>query len=466
MGLLQRWIARDTRPRRVLLALAIYLVCGTAFAVVAGSGRLSEHTAFNHYALLADAWLHGRQELPGGPPRYTGNNDFASFEGKTYISFPPFPAVLMLPLVKIAGSAENFRDGQFLIWLAGLGPALLFLLLEKLRRTGKSERSELENLALTGLFAFGTVYFFTAVEGTVWFAAHVVSAALISGYMLCALDAEHPALAGLLLGCSFASRPVTSLFAVIFACEALRVSAGGEVAPGATWAERIDATWEKVDRRALLRRVVAFALPILPILALCSWSNYSRFHHYSPTAFGHEYLSVAWHDRMQKWGLFGYHYLAKNLACALTILPWLPASGSRVAFWSAQGTGVAPFQINEHGLALWFTTPIYLWLLRPRQRGWLHDVVVVAVASAALMLLLYQNTGWRQFGYRFSNDYAPLLFVLLAIGRRPLSWLFRVAAVWGVAVNLFGAISFDRGDPRFDRYYFRDGSQVTVYQPD
>ena len=32
------------------------------------------------------------------------------------------------------------------------------------------------------------------------------------------------------------------------------------------------------------------------------------------------------------------------------------------------------------------------------------------------MLLFYQNTGWRQFGYRFSNDYAPLLFVLLAIG--------------------------------------------------
>jgi hypothetical protein len=449
----------------VLLALAIYVACGAVYAVVAGPARLSEHTAYNHYALLANAWLHGRQDLPGGAPHYTGNNDFAVCDGKTYISFPPFPAVLMAPLVKVAGTAEDFRDGQFMVWLAGLGPALLFLVLEKVRRTGKSERSEATSILLSLLFAFGTVYFFTAVEGTVWFAAHVVAAALVSGYLLFALDAERPILAGLLLGCSFATRPVTSLMAVFFAAEAIRVSAGGELAAGATWSERASATWTKMDRRGLLRRCLLFALPILPILALCSWTNFTRFHDWSPNAFGHEHLSVAWHDRMAKWGLFGYHYLAKNLACLLTMLPWVPAHGTRTALWSPQG-GAAPFQINEHGLALWLTTPIFLWLFRPRDRSWLHGGLVLAVVGPAIMLLFYQNTGWRQFGYRFSNDYAPLLFVLLAIGKRPLGWLFRVAAVWGVVVNLFGAITFDRGDPRCDRFYFRDGSQVTMYQPD
>ncbi len=102
------------------------------------------------------------------------NNDFAEFGGKTFISVPPLPAVLMLPFVKLAGSPENFRDGQFILWLAGIGPAVLLLVLEKLRRTGRSPRTELENVALSLLFAFGTVYFFTAVEGTVWFAAMVV----------------------------------------------------------------------------------------------------------------------------------------------------------------------------------------------------------------------------------------------------------------------------------------------------
>ena len=82
----------------------------------------------------------GRTSRTGRPP-YAMNNDFVEFQGKTYISFPPLPAMLMLPFVKLSGSAENFRDGQFVIWLAGLAPALLFLVLEKLRRTGRSPRT-------------------------------------------------------------------------------------------------------------------------------------------------------------------------------------------------------------------------------------------------------------------------------------------------------------------------------------
>ena len=120
-----------------------------------------------------------------------------------------------------------------------------------------------------------------------------------------------------------------------------------------------------------------------------------------------------------RWGLFSYHYLGKNLGVALTSLPWLPAKDAAAAFG-------APFKINEHGLALWFTTPLYFWLLWPKrfdgqpERKWLYVVSAVSAALPAALDLLYQNTGWRQFGYRFSNDYAVLLFVLLAIGARPM----------------------------------------------
>ena len=41
--------------------------------------------------------------LAAGPPGYALGNDFAQFEGKTYISFPPFPALLMLPFVDARG---------------------------------------------------------------------------------------------------------------------------------------------------------------------------------------------------------------------------------------------------------------------------------------------------------------------------------------------------------------------------
>ena len=475
-----RFFAPGSRSRRILLGLAVYVVSVVVFAVVAGPPRLGQHTQFNHYAHLADAWLHGRQDLRNGAPAYAQGNDFAEFEGKTFISFPPFPAVLMLPLVKLSGSPENFRDGQFMVWLAGIGPAFLFLVLEKLRRTARSPRSERENLALSVLFAFGTVYFFTAVEGTVWFAAHVVGVGLAAAYVLVALDASMPLLAGLLLACAWMSRPPVLLTAPLFLLEALRVSCADRpdgtsplTASEGSRTERVVGIWRALDKAAFARRAVPFLVPIAVAFGVASWMNWTRFHNPSPTAFGHELLSVAWRGRMQHWGLFGYHYLPKNLGIWLTVLPWLPAKGtlcfdgteSSVISAVMSFTHCVPFKVNEHGLALWFTCPIYFWVLRPKVKSFLSFALVTSIVFPALMLLLYQNGGWRQFGYRFSNDYAVLLFVLLAIGGRSIkSFLFTAAAAWSVAWNLFGAITFDRGE--FDHFYFREGSQTVLYQPD
>jgi hypothetical protein len=447
-GLIARGVRPESRSRRLLVATMVYLVCTSVYAAVAGPDRLTQHTPYNHYALLADAWLHGRQSLPSGPPAYAMNNDFVEYQGKTYISFPPLPAMLMLPLVKLSGSAENFRDGQFVLWLSGLAPALLFLVLEKLRRTGRAPRTERQNLVLSLLFAFGTVYFFTAVEGTVWFAAMVVAGAASALYVLFALDAERPLLAGAMIACLYLSRPPAVWMALLFALEALRVSRR----PGRSF-----------DVAALARRYLLFALPILVALGFVAWTNWTRYGRPTPIYFDHQYLGVAWRSRMARWGMLSYHFLAKNLGVSLTSLPWLPPPDGSASFGS-------PFRINEHGLALWFTTPLYFWLLWPKgldahpERKWLYVVAALSTVVPALMDLLYQNSGWRQFGYRFSNDYAVMLFVMLAVGARPMRWLFATAAAWGLAWNLFGAITFDKA--RFDRFYFRDGSQTVVYQPD
>jgi hypothetical protein len=452
-------LSADSSHRRWAIAIALYVASAAAFAVVAGSPRLTEHTPFNHYALMANAWLHGRLDLAGGPPAYAQNNDFAEFDGKTYISFPPFPALLMLPFVKLAGSPENFQDGQFVIWLAGLGPALLFLVLEKIRRTGEARRSERENVVLALLFAFGTVYFFTAVEGTVWFAALVVGVALQAAYVLFSLGAERPVLAGLALACAYMTRPPMLLAAPLFALEALRACGGAaDETPGGTWITRLVSIAKRVDKGKLIRTYVAFAAPILVAFAINSGLNHARYRNWSPFDPGHEYLTVAWRARMMKWGVLSYHFLAKNLGVMLTILPWVGPHGA------TRGPLDPPFQINEHGLALWFTTPLYFWLLYPRRTRPLHWTVLVSALLPMAMDLLYQNSGWRQFGYRFSCDYAVLLFVLLALGERPMGAWFKLAAVWSVGWNLFGAATFDKA--AFDRFYFREASQTVLYQPD
>jgi len=448
------WLEPESRSRRILFALAIYIACLVVFALMAGD-RLATHTPYNHFAHLADAWLHGRQDLRGGAPGYAGNNDFAVFEGKTFISFPPFPAMLMLPVVWLAGSPENFRDAQFIVWLAGVGPAVLFLVFEKMRRTGRSVRTEKENLQLALLFAFGTVYFYSAVQGTVWFAAHVVGVGLTAMFVLFALDNERPVLAGLMLGCMFLTRTTTLLLGAFFAFELIRAAymrqSNGPLPSEGTLGDRMRQTFDGIDGKWVASRAFLFAVPVAGALLLASWMNYQRFHDPRPWAFGHEYLTVGWQTRIRRWGLFSYHFLPRNLGVMLASLPWRLPPGELAA-------GRPPFMISGHGVALWFTTPLYFWLLRPSRVTYLTWAAGAAALGPLMMNLLYQNSGWFQFGYRFSNDYAVLLFVMLAIGVKRMGRVFWMAAIWAIAWNLVGAATFER--EKYGALYSHDANAV------
>ena len=85
-----------------------------------------------------------------------------------YVSFPPFPAVVMIPLTAIFG--YNVNDVLFTVLNGALNCMLLFLLLEFLVRQGLSSRTRRENLVLALLFCFGTVHF-SVRSGQVWFTA-------------------------------------------------------------------------------------------------------------------------------------------------------------------------------------------------------------------------------------------------------------------------------------------------------
>ncbi len=185
------------------------------------------------------------------------------------------------------------------------------------------------------------------------------------------------------------------------------------------------------------------------MLGLLLWHNHARFG--DATEFGHRYLTVVWRARIEKWGLFSYHYLPRNLGVVLTSLPFAR-------------TADTPFQINAHGLALWFTTPLYAWALWPRRVSATFRALALTAAAVALPSLCYQNSGWVQFGYRFSNDFAPFLFAMIAVGARRFTPPFWLLAAWALLVNAFGALTFDRAFA--SRFYFVDGSQRILHQPD
>jgi hypothetical protein len=216
---------------------------------------------------------------------------------------------------------------------------------------------------------------------------------------------------------------------------------------------------ENVDFDRVWTVLFAAAIPALAGVAFAAWWNHARFHTWNPAAMGHEHLTVGWASRIKKWGLMSYHFLPRNLSVVLASLPWPAPPGQKLP-------GGAPFLISGHGLALWFTTPLYLWLVRPARLTYVWVGCAAAAAFPVIADLLYQNSGWFTFGYRFSNDYAVLLFVMLAVSVRRFGTAFWACAIWAVCWNLFGAISFSQsGDrPAWSHFYSHDPS--AYFPPD
>lgn len=355
-----------------------------------------------------------------------GQIDYRQRKQRYFMSFPPGPAVLMMPLAAIWDYEIN--DVIFTIFFAALNAALMYLLLKRLSIGGRSGRGRDDNLWLTLLFALGTAHFWCSVMGQVWFTALIVGVTFTLLYMLCAIDARHPLLAGIFLALGFATRTPLLFTAVFFF--AFVFFPGGRL--------RRDG-WDEA-----VKKLAWFCAPCLAVGLTLLWMNQVRFESF--TEFGHTYLAAGGLDRIQQYGLFNLHFLSKNLSALLTLLPRFQPDAPYVI-------------ISKHGMSLFLTTPAFFYLFLPEERKSDADkfwwrLLWVTVAVTAIPGLLYQNTGYAQFGYRFSLDYTPYLIVLLAVGRRPLSWLFKVLVLVGVAVNAFGAVTFKRFEKFYSNQFF------------
>ena len=58
-------------------------------------------------------------------------------------------------------------------------------------------------------------------------------------------------------------------------------------------------------------------------------------------------------------------------------------------------------------------------------------------------LLVYFNTGWYQFGYRFILDFLPFALLLAVLGMRAVpGWREKLLIVLSVAMNVWGFVVF------------------------
>ena len=411
--------------------LLIFFVSFFALACFSGP-RFLRQSAAPHFVYQSKAFLEGRLDLD--PQVLPNLEDWACVRevsgvrhrctgpvlptDRWYVSFPAFPAVVMLPFVAVNGYQLN--DTSFGVMLGALAITLFYVLARWLVRRGDLIRTEQEAVVLAAVLGFGTLLFSCTIRGEVWFLAEVMGVVLTCLYVRAATGAARPVVAGVLWSMATLTRTPLVFTGLYFLLEVLT--------PGPTG--RLEQLRQALRQpRGWLKPVLLFGAGAAPLALLAMAFNVARFG--SPGEFGHSFLyDNRVNADIDTHGLFSPVYLARNLEAAFLMLP-------RIRF--------SPFRLDydPRGLSMLVTMPWLVLLAFPRTRPRLHWPVWLTVAVTALPGLFYQNTGYMQFGFRFSLDYTPYLVLLLGLS----GWSFRkplVQALIGAAVvvNTWGALAF------------------------
>jgi hypothetical protein len=385
------WLGRlaglvQERPNSVGLALVTLLATVVYFVTTS-----PERSSFDYFVRLADAFLHGRIYLTEAP---SWLNELIPKDGVWYVAYPPMPAVVLIPFVAIFG--DEFPQQVASVLFGGLSVGLVWLVL------GRFALALRVRFLLTMVFAFGTVMWYVTEVGSAWYFAHVVAVLFSLAAVLVVLHGRWPFAVGLLLGCAALARLPVGLSAPFFVA----------VIAGLGWPPRLPA-----DRLAAATKVVAFGAGLAIPAGLYLLYNLARWG--TLVDQGYVLIPGVLEDPIYvEHGILAIDYIPRHLY-AIFLRSW-------------NFVDQAPFlQPSWWGLSVFLTTPLLAWIVHARWRDPRVAWAAIGAGLALVPVVTHGNVGIQQFGYRFSLDVQPLLFVILAtIFERGMS---RWAAVAGVA---------------------------------
>jgi hypothetical protein len=402
------------------------------FALTMFSGqRFLRQSAAPHFVYQAKAWLDGRQDIDAEVlPNFEDWACVRDVNGvkqrctqpllrtdKWFSSFPMFPSAVMAPFVALHG--YQFNDTSFGVFIGALAIALFYSVLRLLSEHEGSGRNELENAALAVILGFGTLFFYCAIRGEVWFSAEVMGVALTCLYVRNATGARRPLLSGVFWSMAVLTRTPLLFTGIFFLLEAIAPTPGKRRADVAVFFSKPGELFKT--------KLQPFLVGAAPLAVIAMAMNQTRFG--SIAEFGHRFFfENRVNQDIDTFGLFHPTYFSRNFEAAFLLVPKLNNGRLEYSPW---------------GMSLLLTLPALVLLVMPKEKPRLHWPLWLTVGACALPGLFYQNTGYAQFGFRFSLDYTPYLLLLLAVGgwslKKPLA--LGLLAL-GVVVNFWGALGF------------------------
>jgi hypothetical protein len=465
-------IAQDHRVALITIAVGLITLCLYRLIWYLPGLEGPQPTIYNNFVRLADSFLHGRIDIANGL-EIEAFIEVAHNNGKQYIIPPPWPAFVVLPGVIVWGLALNQTLVSTVI--GAINSSTVYNVTRGVTRKLSTQ------LWLTVLVAFGTVYFYAAITGAVWFFSHTVAVLFLFFAIYFTLVRKNPLMAGLCLGAAFWSRQPTILtlpfFLIMFSDDWL------------IW-DRERPLLQRINWQPLL--LLGSGLGVFVILSFIY--NYMRFG--TPADASQHHLPD--HVLDQPW------FQGGKVLCE-TRCPFDPAYISRHVVVFFEGTPVVrsqePYLLsNLGGSAIWTTTPAFFYALFA---GWKDRRYVIggilllalavgivvsravsglwdsdwhtytferhinilpfyvvmgmalwfgrkdkfimacwaAIIPTALMLFTFAGTGFSQYGYRFQLDFMPFLFLLTAYAMGPdLKWHHKLFIVLSVIFTSWGIL--------------------------
>ncbi len=377
-----------------VLATAIYLIT---------SNRDREN--LDYFIRLATAMMQGSVALTEAPSWLT---ELIPRDGAWYVAYPPMPAVMLIPFVALLGPDMHQQIASSLF--GGISVGLTYLVLCRFALT------ERVRIGLALVFAFGTCLFYTAETGNTWYFAQVTAVMFSTAAILLTLHRRWPLLVGLLLGFAVLSRLPVVLTAPFFAA----------MLAGLGWPLRMPE-----HRSRAIRSVVLFGAGLAVPLAAFALYNVARFG--SPFEFGYALIPGVLEERYYTEGIFSISYIPRHIY-AIFFRSWI-WNDDFPYLWA-----------SWWGLAITFTTPLYFWVLKARLQDPRVLWAAIGIGLTLIPIVTHGNVGFTQFGYRFSLDVQPLLFVILATvyerGMSRVAWivaalsiLFCAYGVWAIGAG-------------------------------
>ena len=371
-------LRRDKTP--LYLIGGMLLLWALLHALIGGS--FWGPTFYNTYTRQALAWRQGLLHLPEDVPHL----ELAIYEGEYYVSFPPLPSVVLLPLTYLFGI--NTPDA-LLVKLYALGACVLMYY--ALKRAGYKKRGA---AALAFLICFSSSLLPLTLDGAVWYHAQVL-AFFLTMAAVCLLTMDRPTLALLCYALSVACRPFNALYGLPLFFTWFSLS------------RRAGVSWKSASRPLIpgvcLGLLVAFAI---------GFYNFIRFG--NPLEFGHNYLpEFSFQGGIQ----FSIRHVGNHLKTFLWGLP---------VYWE---NGV--MQVRQFGYSMLLACPTLLLMLIQsvidlvkKQASAEKAVVVFTCLLHAFFLMFHRTMGGFQLGARYAVDLIPytFLFLLLTPEKKRVHW--------------------------------------------